>query len=169
MLQFCISPFFRLVTLVFFSVLIISCASTDKHSLSDNIVDDSGSYKYDAWKPVKSGDYQAINVLLDEADALMDNQAYNAAADKLERALRIKPEYAPAWSRLSWLALQTNSPKRSVQMAKRSNSFAQANPELQSLNGSFIQAASKTLDDEAANDGTKQKFESPQTESNRAF
>jgi hypothetical protein len=78
----------------------------------------------------------------------------------LERVLRIKPSYAPAWSRLSWLALQMNLPKRSVQMAKRSNSFAFSNPDLQSLNWSFIRAASQSLNDEATYQRANQKIES---------
>ena len=91
---------------------------------------------------------------------LIENRAYNAAADKLERVLRIKPEYAPAWSRLSWLALQMNSPKRSVQMAKRSNSFAFSDPELQALNWSFIRSASRVLNDEDTYYRANQKIES---------
>ncbi len=121
---------------------------------------DTGSYKYTAWQPAVSTEYEAINVLLDEADVLIENSAFDAAVDKLERVLRIKPEYAPAWSRLSWLALQMNSPKRSVQMAKRSNSFAFSDPELQSLNWSFIRAASETLNDEESYYRANQKIES---------
>lgn len=121
---------------------------------------DTGSYKYTAWQLGISTEYEAINVLLDEADVLIENAAFDAAVDKLERVLRIKPEYAPAWSRLSWLALQMNSPKRSVQMAKRSNSFAFSDPALQSLNWSFIRAASETLNDEESYYRANQKIES---------
>ncbi len=128
--------------------------------MSDSIVDETGNYKYDAWRLDNTGEFEAINVLLDEADLLIENHAYNAAADKLERALRIKPEYAPAWSRLSWLALQMNSPSRSVQMAKRSNSFAFSDPELQSLNWSFIRTASEQLNDEDSYYRANQKIES---------
>jgi len=128
--------------------------------MSDSIVDETGNYKYDAWRLDNTGEFEAINVLLDEADMLIENHAYNAAADKLERALRIKPEYAPAWSRLSWLALQMNSPSRSVQMAKRSNSFAFSDPELQSLNWSFIRTASEQLNDEDSYYRANQKIES---------
>jgi len=145
-------------------LLLVSCTSTDKHTASDNAMGgsayDSGKHKYDPWRLSNSSEFEAINVLLDEADVLIENHAFNAAADKLERVLRIKPEYAPAWSRLSWLALQMNSPKRSVQMAKRSNSFAFSNPELQSLNWSFILTASKALNDEDAYHRAKQKIES---------
>lgn len=152
--------FFRLFSLMIFTVMLASCASTEKHTMSDSVVDETGNYKYEAWRLDNSGEFEAINVLLDEADMLIENHAYNAAADKLERALRIKPEYAPAWSRLSWLALQMNSPSRSVQMAKRSNSFAFSDPELQSLNWSFIRKASKLLNDEDSYHRANQKIES---------
>ena len=140
-------------------MLIVSCASIDNR-VPDNIAVDSANYKYEAWRLNGSPGYEAINVLLDEVDGLIEKQSMNAAADKLERILRIKPDYAPAWSRLSWLALQTNSPERSVQMAKRSNSFAQSNHELQSLNWSFIRTASQQLNDEEAYSFANQKIES---------
>lgn len=148
---------------IFFLVLLASCASTEKHAITEETVGDVGNYKYDAWRPHGSSEYHAINVLIDEADMLIDNEAYDAATDKLERALRIKPEYAPAWSRLSWLALQTNSPQRSVQMAKRSNSLASSDPELQSLNWSFIRSASQLLNDEDSYFRANQQIESLKT------
>ncbi len=159
------NAFFRLISCILLAVFLVACASTDKHTADDNSLggpglDETGSYKYDAWRLNTSGDYEAINVLLEEADVMIKKQAFNAATDKLERALRIKPEYAPAWSRLSWLALQTNSPSRSVQMAKRSNSFAFSDPELQLLNWSFIRTASKALNDEDSYYRANQKIES---------
>ncbi|NOQ68563.1 MAG: hypothetical protein GQ573_00400 [Gammaproteobacteria bacterium] len=141
------------------SIWLISCASPGG-KMGDRIVDQPAHYKYEAWRLNGSQEFEAINVLLDEADVLIANQSINAAADKLERILRIKPDYAPAWSRLSWLALQTNSPKRSVQMAKRSNSFAQSNTELQSLNWSFIRTASQQLNDDETYNRANQKIES---------
>lgn len=139
----------RLLCVITLTVILISCASTVKQvDLESSDSEESGNYKYDAWRLNKEGGFEAINRLLDEADILMQNNAFDEAADKLERALRIKPQYAPAWSRLSWLALQMDSPKRSVQMAKRSNSFAYSVPDLQSLNWSFIRSASKSLHDE---------------------
>ena len=140
-------------------MLTVSCASIDDR-VPDNVAVGSANYKYEAWQLNNSHEFEAINVLLDEVDVLIENQRVNAAADKLERILRIKPDYAPAWSRLSWLALQMNSPERSVQMAKRSNSFAQSNLELQSLNWSFIRTASQQLNDEAAYSRANQKIES---------
>ncbi len=156
---------FRLTSCLALAVFLVSCASTDERVSAEDAYGgagpgESGNYKYDAWRPNDSDAYEAINVLLDEADVLIENRAYDAAADKLERVLRIKPEYAPAWSRLSWLALQMNSPKRSVQMARRSNSFAFSNPELQTLNWTFIRTASKVLNDEDSYFRANQKIES---------
>ena len=150
---------FRIIAGLFLILLIVSCASTEKHIMQDS-VDEPGYYKYDAWSPGASGDHEAIKNLLDEADRLIENQAFDAASDKLERILRIKPQYAPAWSRLSWLALQMNSPERSVQMAKRSNSFAYSDPQLQLLNWIFIRDASEVLNDEESYYRANQKIES---------
>ena len=154
------SHFFRLFSSIFLLLFLVSCASTEKISITEDAVVTGGNYRYQAWRLDDSGQFEAINVLLDEADLLIENQSYDAAADKIERALRIKPEYAPAWSRLSWLALQTDSPERSVQMAKRSNSLAYSDPELQSLNWSFIRDASEMLNDEEAYQRANQKIES---------
>ena len=139
--------FFRLTICLLLSIFIISCASTSP-PVGDDIVEKSADYKYTAWQINDSKTYEAINALLEQADVLIKNKNVNAAEDKLERVLRIKPDYAPAWSRLSWLALQVNDPERALQMAKRSNSFAQSDVKLQTLNWSFIRAASQQLNDE---------------------
>ena len=142
------------------ALLLSACSTTGRQSAQVDVIEvEEGNYRYDAWRPDQSDEYAAINVLLDEADVLMQRQAYDAAADKIERVLRIRPDYAAAWSRLSWLALQTDSPKRSVFMAKRSNSLAQADPELQSLNWRFIRAASRVLNDDDSYFRAKQKIE----------
>jgi len=159
--------FFRLLSCLLLTGLLISCASTERRSGEDALDDVSSStlpasYKYHAWRPDTSGELEAISVLLMESDNLIDDGAYDAASDKLERALRIQPNCASAWSRLSWLALQTNSPDRAVQMAKRSNSFSYSNSKLQSLNWSFIRKASKKLHDEALFARASQKIESLQ-------
>lgn len=132
------------------TLFLMACSSTEKRDdiLGESDLEQYTNYRYDAWQLNNTGEFEAINVLLDEADVLIENNAFNEAADKLERVLRIKPKYAPAWSRLSWLALEMDSPKRSVELAKRSNSFAFSDPELQVLNWSFIRSASRLLHDE---------------------
>lgn len=141
------------------SILIISCALPGRQ-MGDSVVAQPANYKYEAWRLNDYREFEAINVLLNQVDVLIENNALNEAADKLERVLRIKPDYAPAWSRLSWLALQMDSPKRSVQMAKRSNSFAFSDPELQLLNWSFIRDASQVLNDEDGYFRATQKIDS---------
>lgn len=103
--------------------------------------------KYSAWHLNNNPQLEAINVLLVEADALIESNALNEAEDKLERVLRIQPQYAPAWSRLSWVALQSDDPLSAVEMAKRSNSFAYRDRALQLLNWTFIRSASQQLND----------------------
>jgi hypothetical protein len=149
-----------LAMLSLYAIMLTSCASTEKQTGLEAAADVSASYKYDAWRLVNDRDFEAINVLLNDADELIERQSYDAATDKIERVLRIKPDYAPAWSRLSWLALQSNSPQRSVQMAKRSNSYAYSDPELQILNWSFIRSASQLLNDEDGYYRANQKIES---------
>lgn len=155
-----IRHFVFLAILSLYVILLSSCASTEKQVTLEDQADESASYKYDAWRLVNDREFEAINVLLNDADELIKNQSYDAATDKIERVLRIKPDYAPAWSRLSWLALQSNSPERSVQMAKRSNSYAYSDPELQLLNWSFIRSASQLLNDEDGYYRANQKIES---------
>jgi len=150
--------FYRIGFAVIFATMLVSCASTDKKVVDE--IDETGNYKYSAWHLESMPELEAINILLDEADQLILNQSLNAATDKLERVLRIKPDYAPAWSRLSWLALQADTPERSIQMAKRSNSFAYSNPQLQRLNWSFIRSASEMLNDEGSYDFANQKIQS---------
>ena len=135
---------------ILFSVFLVSCSTFEKPISEDVMLDDSGVYKYAAWRLNLAKEYGAINPLLKEVDILIENSRFNTAIDKLERVLRIKPNYAQAWSRLSWLALETDVPNRSRQMAKRSNSFAFSNLKLQVLNWTFIRSASEALNDDAA-------------------
>lgn len=151
---------FALLLVFLLNSLLLSCASTDGKRFVDSSQDIHSPVKYAVWRTDAAAGLDAISGLLAQADALIDTNAYEAATDKLERVLRVNPEYAPAWSRLSWLALQTGSARRSVQMAKRSNSFAYSNTELQSLNWSFILEASIALDDEQAILRARQKLQS---------
>ncbi len=148
--------FFKYILL---SIFLASCSIIEKTVDEDVMLDDTGDYKYAEWRLNLAKEYGAINPLLKEVDILIENSRFNTAIDKLERVLRIKPNYAQAWSRLSWLALETDAPNRSRQMAKRSNSFAFSNSKLQVLNWTFIRSASKALNDAAAYRRASQKIE----------
>jgi len=148
--------FFKCILL---SIFLASCTTIEKPIDDEVMLDDAGDYKYAEWRLNLATEYGAINPLLKEVDSLIENHKFNTAIDKLERVLRIKPNYAQAWSRLSWLALETEAPKRSMQMAKRSNSFAFSNLKLQVLNWTFIRSASEVLNDDAAYRRANQKIE----------
>ena len=85
----------RLLSFLLFSILLVSCASTEKHD-EDSLIDKTASYKYSAWRLDGAQQSEAIYVLLGEADALIESSNFDAATDKLERVLSIKAEYAPS-------------------------------------------------------------------------
>lgn len=63
----------------------------------------------------------AVIKLTGQADEDIAKSDWKAAQNSLERLLRIAPDYAPGWSRMAWLALQTNHPERARELATRSN------------------------------------------------
>ena len=89
----------------------------------------------------------AVEGLMQQADTLIENNRLDLAEEKIERALRISPDYAPGWSRLSRIALSRNDPARAIQMAKRSNACAGDTIELKRLNWLFIRDARVSLND----------------------
>ena len=101
----------------------------------------------DTWQNVSGTALPAVDDLIMQADAQIAENNWEAASEKLERALRISPDYAPAWSRLSRIALSKEDPARAIQMAKRSNSHAGNAVELKLLNWQFIREASEMQGD----------------------
>ena len=99
------------------------------------------------WSGYSANTLPAVDALLKQADTLLAENKLDAASEKIERALRIDSDYAPAWSRLSSIALANNNPTRAIQMAKRSNSHAGNSIELKKLNWEFIREASDMLND----------------------
>jgi len=99
------------------------------------------------WQRASGSALPAVDDLVNQADAQIAMSNWDVASEKLERALRISPDYAPAWSRLSQIALYRQEPQRAIQMAKRSNSHAGNAVELKLLNWQFIREASEMLDD----------------------
>ena len=96
----------------------------------------------DTWQNVSVSTLPAVEDLMQQADAQIALSNWDLASEKLERALRISPDYAPAWSRLSHIALYREDPARAIQMAKRSNSYAGDSVNLKLLNWQFIREAS---------------------------
>jgi hypothetical protein len=90
----------------------------------------------------------AVIKLTGQADEEIARSDWKAAQNSLERLLRIAPDYAPGWSRMAWLALQTKEPERARELATRSNSYATGRIDLKLLNWQFFRQASVMLNDE---------------------
>ena len=101
----------------------------------------------ETWSRAAGNALPAVDDLVTQADGQIAASNWDLASEKLERALRISPDYAPAWSRLSQIALYKDDPQRAIQMAKRSNSHAGNSVDLKLLNWQFIRQASEMLDD----------------------
>ena len=99
------------------------------------------------WQQASSDALPAVDDLMHQADSQIAVNNWDVASEKLERALRIAPDYAPAWSRLSQISLFKDDPQRAIQMAKRSNSHAGNSVALKLLNWQFIREASAMLED----------------------
>jgi tetratricopeptide (TPR) repeat protein len=99
------------------------------------------------WQQSAASALPAVEDLVKQADTQIAMNNWDVASEKLERALRISPDYAPAWSRLSHIALAKDEPARAIQMAKRSNSYAGNSVDLKLLNWEFIRDASAMMDD----------------------
>lgn len=99
------------------------------------------------WQQASGDALPAVDDLMKQADGQIAANNWELASEKLERALRISPDYAPAWSRLSQIALLKEDPQRAIQMAKRSNSHAGNSVALKLLNWQFIREASELLND----------------------
>ena len=65
--------FLRNLSYLFISILLLSCASTEKPESYDDIAADSASYKYEAWRLNDAVQSEAIKVLLSEIDALIED------------------------------------------------------------------------------------------------
>lgn len=99
------------------------------------------------WQQASGSALPAVDDLVNQADAQIAMRKLDVAAEKLERALRFSPDYAPAWSRMAYIALVNADPSRAIQMAKRSNSHAGKAVELKLLNWQYIRKASHMLGD----------------------
>lgn len=140
------------IVLIVAALSLVSCAVQDESSRPDQqqlpgYEKAISIQEYPAWREDGLDRSPAVTGLLQQADVLIREKDFKKAESKLERLLRISPDYAPAWSRMAWLALNTNAPKRATQMASRSNSFAKSNKSLQKLNWSFIREASEKMND----------------------
>ena len=128
------------------TLMLAACAPTSYQKTDSGEVS-SLAMATETWARESGTALPAVDDLMMQADSQVAAGNWDLASEKLERALRISPDYAPAWSRLSQIALYKEDPQRAIQMAKRSNSHAGKSVELKLLNWQFIREASELLED----------------------
>lgn len=87
----------------------------------------------------------AMQNLLEQSDQSINAQNWTQAVAVLERALRINPKQAEAWSRMAVVYLGKSQPEQSINMAKRSNSYASRNTTLKAYNWVLMSRAYNQL------------------------
>jgi len=83
--------------------------------------------------------------LIGRADDAIQQQHWAEASALLERALRINPKQAEAWTRMAVVNLGSNHPQQSIQMAQKSNRHAGASRSLMAYNWLLISRAYEQL------------------------
>ena len=87
----------------------------------------------------------AMADLISRADAAIDQQRWPDASALLERALRVNPKQAEAWTRMAVVKLGTGNPEQSIQMARKSNRHARDSRSLMAYNWLLISRAHEQL------------------------
>ncbi|MGV6859409.1 MAG: tetratricopeptide repeat protein [bacterium] len=90
-----------------------------------------------------------VLALLADVDVLEQQGAYDQAAARVERGLRISPKDASLWQRLAILRLRQQRYEQAVVMAKKSSSLAQGDPALLGSNWQLIAEARYRMGDTA--------------------
>ncbi len=96
-------------------------------------------------KPARSGG--AVVALLEQADNYRSSGDSGSEAAAVERALRIEPNNARLWSRLSAIRLEQGRPQQTEQLALKSNALAKGDRRLQAKNWRLIARARWAMND----------------------
>jgi tetratricopeptide (TPR) repeat protein len=87
----------------------------------------------------------AMADLIRRADAAIEQQQWPVATGLLERALRINPKQAEAWTRMAVVNLGQQNPQQALQMAKKSNRYARDDDALKAYNWLLMSRAYESL------------------------
>ena len=79
-----------------------------------------------------------VVALLQDVDQLQQQGNFDQAAARVERGLRIAPKDARLWQRLAIIRLQQERPQQAENMAKKSNSLARGDYQMQATNWRII-------------------------------
>lgn len=138
----------RLLSIGTVFLFLLSCATSQSPLDGGDAVSQESIKQglFDAWHDSSLSNI-AVAGLIKQADKMIDYKQWDDAQAKLERSLRVSSNYAPAWSRLSWLSLRAAKLKKSIQLAHRSNSYTDVRA-LKILNWSFIRDAHQLMGDD---------------------
>jgi len=87
----------------------------------------------------------AIAALVKQADVKIEQKQWSQAISIIERALRINPKQAEAWTRMAIAHLGSGNAEQAIHMARRANVYAAKNLKLKSYNWLLISRAYKKL------------------------
>lgn len=87
----------------------------------------------------------SMAALIQQADDKIKINAWPDALAILERALRINPKQAEAWTRMAVVYLGMSQPERALSMAQKSNSLAAKNNSLKAYNWTLISRAYRQM------------------------
>ena len=82
-----------------------------------------------------------VIALLEESKAKMEHGKLTSAAASLERALRLEPKNARLWNQLGLVRLRQKNWQQAITLAKKSNSLAVKDFDLQAANWKIIAQA----------------------------
>ena len=82
-----------------------------------------------------------VIALLEESKAKMEHGELTSAAASLERALRLEPKNARLWNQLGLVRLRQKNWQQAITLAKKSNSLAVKDFDLQAANWKIIAQA----------------------------
>ena len=123
---------------------LVSCATYEGTTKTPQKVDSTiNNALFNEWNDVAIQN-AAVAKLIKQADIMMKYEQWGEAQGRLERCLRVSIDYAPTWSRLSWLSLRAAKHNKAIQLAHRSNSYT-ASKKLQRLNWTIIRDAYKLM------------------------
>ena len=139
------SPTFRLLTYLLPLILLQACASSQPRKVGrspSHATPDQPAAKSRAVSPSQTGS-PTTQKIINQATELTNQGQLEAAAQTLERGLRIAPKDATLWSRLAAIRLQQKQYDQAQSMAQKSNTLAGTNMTIIQKNNTIIEAAQR--------------------------
>lgn len=138
-------PIFRFLTYLLPLILLQACASSQPRKVSrlpSHSTPDHPAATSRAVPPSQTGNPTTQKIITQAAE-LRNKGQLEAAAQTLERGLRITPKDATLWSRLAAIRLQQKQYDQAQAMAQKSNTLAGTNTTIIQKNNAIIETAQR--------------------------